>query len=236
MSLTICIPMAGKATRLGSSEVSKPLQCVDDIPMFLRVIHNLPKADRYIFLVHDKDEDTVRGLTEARSDAEYITVASQGRFKSIPEDVQLSLSYIKDGSVIVAHADQLLNWSPEHFMHYADRAKHMIIPVVLHHTVGAGFVAIDGLRGRVRDIVPKVSTDMFGLCGVYYFPDAQVCNEAVNRLGEDDMIGGSLYMESGLRRMLFWGREIDYYPIRNLWTMDTRFEIETVERMKPWQI
>jgi GTP:adenosylcobinamide-phosphate guanylyltransferase len=238
MRTTLIMPMAGKGTRMGSPSLSKPLQLVEEVPMFLRVLDCMPDVSRVVYLVKDEDEESVHKILQRdrREQSRNIVVPSKGRFTSIPADTLLGLDECKNCSVMVVHADQILCWCADHFLKYAHYLNRITVPVAMHHTSGAGFVSIDGFTGLVKDIVPKVSTDMFGLCGVYYFPSVNSCRETLSSLEERDLVGGVHYIESGIRKRLTWECPVGYYPVRNVWLMDTREDIERVERIRPWEI
>lgn len=223
--MTIIMPMGGASTRLGSPSPSKPFTLIDGTPMYLHAMYALPPSERRIVVLRQEEEH----LCNPEGEHAFIKcVEEEGR--GVVEAVKGALPYALEGSVLIAHADQVIDWSPAHFARYCERRTRPVVPVALHHTHQAGAAALDGNAERIVAITPKVSSEFWGLCGVYYFPSRSVCHEALEGLGETDLIGGQHYIECGLRRLIQKGFPVDYYPVRRVYMLDTVQQIAEFER------
>ena len=231
MSLTIVMLMGGKASRMNYPVPSKPFQMVGGEPMVRRVLANLPIAANYVFVTRH-DEAVLAGQYFS---GEGVQIIGEDVPRGIVCAALRGVNAAPPGELLLAHADQLLDWSFEHFLSYARRQERIVLPISMHHTINAGAVAISGVHQEVNAIIPKVSSELFGLCGLYYFPSAGIARKALDNMGELDLIFGQHYIESGIRNLIRQGVPVDYYPVRKVWLMDTREQLEEVERCRPWQ-
>ncbi len=231
MSLSIVMLMGGKASRMNYPVPSKPFQMVDGQPMVRRVLDNLPIAANYVFVTR-QDEAVLAGKYFS---GEGIQIIGEEVPRGIVEAALKGVNAAPPGEVLIAHADQWLDWSYEHFLSYARHRERIVLPVAMHHTTNAGAVAISGVHQEVNAIIPKVSSELFGLCGLYYFPFTGIARKALDGMGELDLVMGQHYIENGIRNLIRRGVPVDYYPVRRVWLMDTREQMEEIERTRPWQ-
>lgn len=229
--LTIVMLMGGKASRMNYPVPSKPFQMVGGEMMVQRTINNLPPADHYVLLVR-QDEAF---LAQQVFVGEDVTIIGEDSPRGIVEAALKGVNAAAPGMVMIAHADQWLDWSSDHFGSYARRKDRIVLPVAMHHTSNAGAVAINGVHQEVNAIIPKVSSELFGLCGIYWFPSTGIARDALEGMGELDLVLGQHYVENGIRKLIRRGVPVDYYPVRRVWLMDTREQLDEMERVQPWK-
>lgn len=225
--LGLIMPMGGNAERMAGAP--KPFQSVDGEAMWRRVYDNMPLPDYSVHIVR-RNDDRQLGL-----DRQYLVLRAGPVPGGVVPAVRMGLEYAApDDEILVAHADQLLQWAPDHFLSYCRRGNYPVIPVSSEYAGVTGGVFVDAHRGLVTDVMPKIGVDLFGLCGVYYFPTAKLAERILSATQPDDAANGELYIECALRRYIQHGGRVDYYPIRRVYLMDTREQLERAEEARPW--
>lgn len=224
MSYTLIIPMGGRSLRMGMPSPSKPMSMVGGRRMFEHVIENMPSDARIVLIVREEEHCIVSSMNI------NATVLCEDEPKGVIKAILSGFEHADSGPVMIAHADQVLEWCPEHFKRYAMRSQCPVLPISLSYTEQAGAAAIDGICGTVRDLVPKVTSSLFGLCGTYWFPSVEMARGALEDLGDTDLVIGQHYVECGLLRLMRKGSRVDYYPVRKVWLMDTLDQVAVFER------
>lgn len=235
-ALQILIPMAGRGQRFKDAgyDQPKPFIEVDGFPMWRRVLANLPSADRTTLLVLEEHfgrlvaEDDRIGILRvgAVTDGAACTVLlCEG------ED-------LIDGTepLLIANADQWLDWSPEHCADFVKR-DGCDGAIVTFRASGPKWSYADVREdGTVACVAEKVPISDSATCGVYYWKRAGDCFASIRRMMEKGLrVGGEYYLAPSFNEMILDGARIVAYPVPRMWGLGTPDDLKRALEAKPWR-
>lgn len=236
--LTLLVPMAGRGHRFVQAGFTtpKPFIRVNGIPMIERVLNNCPKIDKIRLGVLSEHADHVsaflsnvatRPVSWPCPEVKLLNFVTAGAASTV---LHLLEGVPNDSELLVANADQWLDWSPEHFLRYV-RSRHAdgAIPIFRASSPKWSFVDMDE-DGRIHRVVEKEAISNDATCGIYYWRTAGACRESINQMIRKGlMTNNEYYLAPSYNEMIEQGGKILGYPVPRLVGMGTPEDLAIAE-------
>jgi len=231
----ILIPMAGSGKRFREAgyELPKPLIDAGGIPMIERVLGNLPASGKVVLIVLSEQVGLI-----PPSVAGCVRVVTVGALtEGAACTVLLAEDHIESGeALLIANADQWLDWAPDHFADYCTRSGADGCIATFRASGPKWSYAEVREDGTVAAVVEKVPISSDGTCGVYWWRRASDCFAAVRRmLGKNLRVNGEFYLAPAFNEMILDGARIVAYPVPRMWGLGTPADLKLALEAKPWR-
>lgn len=233
--LQIVIPMAGRGQRFRDAgyERPKPFIDVDGEPMLHRVLDNLPTIDGSVLLLALQEHEYHLVTASASFRAHFIGAVTEGAACTVllaEDDLR------GDEPLLIANADQWLDWSPEHFVDFVRRdGCHGAIVTFRAYGPKWSYVDVreDGMIAVVAEKSP-ISND--GSCGVYYWKRAADCFDSIKSMMRKGLKhAGEYYLAPSFNELILDGARIIAYPVPRMWSMGTPDDLAHTIAAAPWR-
>jgi len=227
--MQIVIPMAGLGTRFRDAgyDLPKPLIDVDGLPMIVRVVNDLPKADRIVFVVnsaHVQEFDIGNLLLQHFADCDI--VVTDGLTEGQACSVQLAREHLDlEQDVLVAACDNthLYDLSAFHRLTKSGGPDALVWtyrnePRVYAHPNWYGWVAVAG-DGEITEISVKqpVSSNLLAdhvVSGTFWFRTAACMVANIDRLVADEIrVKNEFYLDSVPNLLLEQGMDVRVFEV-----------------------
>ena len=209
----------------------KPLIDVDGIEMWRRVALNLPAHNKRVLLVlteqqsflGDDDENTVVWIGAVTEGAACTVLLAED---SIDQDAPL----------LIANADQWLDWSPEHFIGYAKRDGCDGAIVTFRASGPKWSYAFVREDGTIAGVVEKLQVSNDGTTGVYYWRRARDCFTSIRGMMAKGLrVQNEFFLAPSFNEMILDGARIIAYPVPRMWSMGTPEDLQRTLEANPWR-
>lgn len=216
--------MAGRGQRFRDAgyERPKPFIDMDGEPMVSRVLSNLPKSKALpLLLVLREHQYYLAGVRGQQLLVEAVTGGAACT-------VLLAESSVKgDDELLVANADQWLDWSPEHFADFVER-DGCDGAIVTFRAAGPKWSYADVREdGTVAAVVEKVPISHEATCGLYYWKRASDCFDSIRAMTRKGLThAGEYYLAPSFNEMILDGARIIAYPVPRMWSMGTPDDLQ----------
>jgi NDP-sugar pyrophosphorylase family protein len=112
--INVVIPMAGEAKRYTKSNIIKPYNIIENLPMFLLSIKNLPKDLRYIFIMKKehikKYSHVIKNIENEIKN--FVIIEQEKKLNGPVATTMLAKKYINSkDSVLFVDSDQYTEWN-----------------------------------------------------------------------------------------------------------------------------
>lgn len=242
--MQIVIPMAGRGQRFRDAgyKKPKPLIDVDGKPMVWRVLSNLPRdcsgSPLLIALAEHRIELEKEGSRrlqethEAPKRFRWIENVTQGAACT----VLTAEGYVDDEPLLIANADQWLDWSPEHFVDFVQRDGCDGAIVTFRASGPKWSYAYVREDGTIAAVAEKVPISHEGTTGVYYWKRASACFASIRRMMEKNLrVNDEFYLAPSFNEMIVDGARIVAYPVPRMWSMGTPDDLQRTLAAHPWR-
>lgn len=238
---TLVVPMAGRGKRFAEAGYAapKPLIPVHGVPMFIRVLKNMPQADLTVLMVLANHADAVTSACEAHG----VDLQST-KIISLPEvtggaacTVFEAMKHLPvNNPLVVANADQWLDWSPEHFSRFCSSTQaDGVVPVFRASGPKWSYAAI-GDDGTITQIVEKVQISRDATCGVYAYRQAWIAAAAIDRMVKRGAtVNGEYYLAPAYNEMIVDGARVLAYPVPRMFGMGTPEDLRAATDAAPFE-
>jgi NDP-sugar pyrophosphorylase family protein len=228
--MKIIIPMAGKGKAFNDAGYTfpKPLIDINDKPMIQIVVENLNLIGDYIFLVQKEQHDkfSMKELLNLfQPNCKIITIDhnTQGAAKT----VLLAKDLINnDEELIIANADQWVNWNPQHFLSFlrSKNADGGIVTFISTHPRWS-FVKI-GEDNLVTEVAEKKPISNIATAGIYYFKKGRYFVEGVEEMIRKNIhINNEFYIVPSFNEIIKQHSKIYSYPVAEMKGLGTPEEL-----------
>jgi dTDP-glucose pyrophosphorylase len=206
------IPMAGLGTRFSDEgyKLSKPLIPVSGEPMIIKVIRDLPKADKWIFVIRQEHKDYGVDDLIKKEIPEAIFIVVQGTTEGQACTCMLAEEHLNsDEELFIAACDNGFLYNKEKFEELKNREDVDSIVWTLTQMdmlkkkpTAFGWYKLDEDKETINDISVKVpvSEDPFNdhaVCATFWFKHAKDFAQATNNMIEQDYrINNEFYVDS----------------------------------------
>ena len=222
--MTIVMPMAGRSQRFKDAGYgrSKYYEIFHQQCMYRHVMKCLPEANQIIFVCLEEDRDLMRAdgmATLPREQVLFIPEVTDGPASTVLK----TKGWIDpEEELLVVHADQILDWSPAHFLSSIRREweyKSLIsgaIPIVRKSVDDWGYVDVDLDSGLIVRVSEKVRTGEDVICGVYWFKSAEIAFDAMEGVQRECKADGNEnYVGTAYNWMIARGYQVlPYYVFK----------------------
>ena len=235
--LQVLIPMAGKGRRFAEAgyALPKPFIDVDGRPMVSRVIENLPVCRRSV---------TLNALEEHRAMAEALPLLHRVErilWGANPNGTAASIYDLRkefdpEDPLLVANADQWLDWSPEHFASFVSRDGCDGAIVTFRASGAKWSYAKFGDDMVITEVAEKVSISQDGNCGIYYWRKARSCFQSIGRMiAANRRVNNEFYLAPSYNEMIVDGTRVIAYPVPRMWGLGTPSDLKATLEVCPWR-
>ncbi len=207
-NIHLIFPMSGQGVRFQKAGYKdpKPLICVNNSPMIVRLLNAFPGEWTCTFVLADNHKDTALPdtLRNLRSDAQifFIPPHKQGPITPIIKALE---SIKEDQPILISYCDYGMIWDAHHFRDFVfstDCDACVISYKGFHahyHTQTPYAYSLLNEYGQVVKIKEKGwftqnREDEYASCGAYYFKNKKILNEAIKFQIDNDMqLNGEFY-------------------------------------------
>jgi UDP-N-acetylglucosamine diphosphorylase / glucose-1-phosphate thymidylyltransferase / UDP-N-acetylgalactosamine diphosphorylase / glucosamine-1-phosphate N-acetyltransferase / galactosamine-1-phosphate N-acetyltransferase len=238
--ITLLIPMAGAGSRFSQAGYLRPKPLIDvaGVPMFLRVMTNMGYVDETVLIVQSKHHDEiVREVANWKDKypkhnawGKVSTVCldelTEGAACTVLRGIEDCVQW--DSELIVANADQWLDWSPDHFYAYLRRrGADGGIPTFTASDSKWSFVNVKQPEGEVCAVAEKIPISDRATCGVYYYRTAAICRDAIGSMIKKNLrVNGEFYLAPTYNEMIVEGKKTLEYPVPRMYGMGTPSDLD----------
>lgn len=223
--------MAGRGKRFEEAGYTfpKPLIDIDGKPMIQLVIENLNLPGNHIFICQKEhlEKYAIKDLLELiKKGSEIISIDKITEGAAIT--VLLAKSMINnDEELIIANSDQLLDWSPQHFLSFM-RKKNVdggIVTFISTHPKWS-FVKVDE-GGYVKEVAEKRPISNIATVGIYYFKKGRYFVEAAEKMVKKNVrVNNEFYVAPTYNEMILEGKKILSYPVAEMRGLGTPEDLQ----------
>jgi NDP-sugar pyrophosphorylase family protein len=169
--LTVIIPMGGYGKRFSAAGyiIPKPFLPVHGKTMLENVIENMTFKNRQCRFVLVARRELLEYVIELTKRVKC-DVVFDDEMMGAANGVYLTRGIIDDNDeILIVNSDQLLNWTPEHFIDFIDRENADGAIVTFHsHNPKWSFVQIDE-SGAITYVKEKEPISNIATAGIFYF-------------------------------------------------------------------
>jgi len=218
--LTILIPMSGEGKRFKEAgyKVPKPLLDVFGKPMIQRVVECLGLEGEYIFIVrHDLNADDL--LKSICKDCAIITtrVLTEGAACS----TLLAKEQINnDHPLLIANADQLVDWRPLEFLEAMKDADAGILTFPACEPKWS-YVTTDQ-NGLVAEVAEKKVISNIATVGIYYYRHgSEYVKYAERMISKNIRVNGEFYVAPVFNEYIQDGKKVKTFQCEKMYGLGT---------------
>lgn len=171
--MKVLIPMAGAGSRFFQAGYKKPKPLIDVAgkPMIQRVVQNINLPDvEHIFIVQashiGKYPEIKEYLKKCVKNSRIVTI--DGVTEGAACTTLLAEGYIDDSPLLIANADQWVDWDSEHFIQFSKKHDGTI-PFFLSDSPKHSYSRIDYSTGYITQVAEKQVISNFATVGIYYW-------------------------------------------------------------------
>jgi len=229
----ILIPLAGAGSRFFKAGYTdpKPLIEVSGKPMIQRVIENInmPKNE-HIFIVqkpHIEKYPKIKQYLENCVEKATI-VEIEGLTEGAACTTLLAKEYIdNDQPLLIANADQWVDWNPEHFLNFASKTDGCI-PFFLSDSPKHSYSRVNFSNGLVTQVAEKQVISNFATVGIYYWAKgSQYVSCAEEMINKNIRFNNEFYICPVYNILInSKGGNVKPYPVYEMRGMGTPEELE----------
>ncbi|HEY2883241.1 MAG TPA: NTP transferase domain-containing protein [Pirellulales bacterium] len=247
--MQIIVPMAGLGQRFVDAgyALPKPLIDVAGLPMVVRVVHDLPEADRIVFLVHpDQARQFEIEAVLQRHFPHCHVIATPGLTAGQACTVRLAAPAIDwDDQVLVAACDATHLYDAALFDALrADRSIDCLVwtyrgePRVLAKPTAYGWVrtAPNGLDVQAISCKTPISNNLLDdpvVSGFFWFRSAREMSAAIDQMvAENRRVNNEFYMDVTPNVLIGQGRRVVNFAVEKYIGWGTPHDLEDYQR---WQ-
>jgi len=175
--MKVLIPMAGAGSRFFQAGYKKPKPLIDVAgkPMIQRVVQNinLPDAE-HIFIVqasHIGRYPEIKEYLEKCVKNSRI-VLTDGLTEGAACTTLLAQGYIDNSPLLIANADQWVDWDSEHFINFSKKYDGTI-PFFLSDSPKHSYSRVNYSTGLITQVAEKQVISNFATVGIYYWNDGR---------------------------------------------------------------
>lgn len=205
--------------------VPRPFVLLHGVPMFIRILTNLPRSARTIILCHEKYQQLVYQAAGMHGiDNGSMRVVTYNGFHGTEIDlVACAMKNVEpDDTLLVSRVFNWIDWSPDHFGKYCKHTQaDGVIPTRRVHGDKKHYYIHTDSDGSVIDISGALQSEEHD-CDVYYFRRAQFCLDAIIEMSMGPH-GGGLAM--AYNHMISKGAKVIAYPVPKVYEFMTKDEI-----------
>ena len=225
-TMNIVIPAAGRGAAFHRAGYTFPKALIDvnGAPMIQRVVDNININAHYIFLVKKEDREKynidmmfkllVNSFTVVEVDVETEGAACT---------VLLAKSLINtDDPLIIANADQLVEWNSNEFMYKMQERKPegAIVTFKSTHPMWS-FVKTDK-DGIVIEVAEKRPISDTATVGMYYWNrGSDFVRYAEQMIHHNKRVNGEFFVCPVYNEAIEDGKKIETYAVENMWSLGT---------------
>lgn len=239
--INIVIPMAGRGQRFLDQgyKTPKPLLEVNGKTMIEWVVKSMhmPGA-KYVFIIrkdHEKDYDLKNFLVKTFPNSEIVVIdkLTDGALCT----VLLAKKHIdNDTPIIIKDCDQIIDWSPSHFLKHVKRnsADGAIVTIATQKS-NYSYAKLGKDNKTVIQTAEKMVISPFGAAGVYYFgKGSDLVKYAQQMIDKNIRTNNEFYVCPVYNEFIEDGKVIHNYPIAQIFGLNTpeEFEKEKDEAIK----
>jgi dTDP-glucose pyrophosphorylase len=232
--LNILCPIGGRGTRTVAHGEFKPLIEIFKKPMIQVVVENLNLKGRYIFVVSDEhyEKYTLKyllPLITRENECVIVKEPAEGR-QGAATGCLLAKEYINnDEPLIIANADQWIDWSSEHFFKFVERNNSDAALLSFYGEASKwSFAKIDERSGLVTETVekPKTPVSTVACVGVFYYKHGKYFVDGAERMIKlDKRTGSEFYVCPVMNELIEDGKKVYNYPIAEMCGLGTSDDI-----------
>lgn len=231
--LQIVIPMAGRGRRFAEAgyDVPKPFIALGGVEMWRVVALNLPRHGRRVLLSLEEHRSW---LPDEEGDIVVrVGVVTEGAACTL----LLSEEHVDaDAPLLVANADQWLDWSSEHFASFVEH-DGCDGAIVTFRASGPKWSYADVREdGTIAEVAEKVQISHDATCGLYWWRRAGDCFGAIRSMIEKGVrVNNEFYLCPSYNEMILDGARIIAYPVPRMWGMGTPEDLQRTMEAYPWR-
>lgn len=247
--MQIVVPMAGLGQRFVDAgyQLPKPLVPVDGVPMFVRAVEELPRADRYVFVVHpDHVRDHRIDTVISRHFPGGRVVVTPGLTRGQACTVRLACAELDPhDSVLVAACDNSHLYDAGRFAEVVrDESLASLIWTyrndqrVLVKPTAHGWVDVVGASNAVKRVsckVPLSATPLsdHAISGCFWFRSAAELRELIDAsVAAGDTVNNEFYLDTIPNRLVQAGRRVEVFEVEKYIGWGTPQDLEDYERWR----
>jgi NDP-sugar pyrophosphorylase family protein len=232
--MKIVIPMAGRGSRFAQVgyTMPKPLIDVHGKAMIHRVVENIGLSGHYIFLVLKEHYNKyclqyLLPLICGNNKCDIIVVDQVTEGAACT--VLLSKDFINnDEELLIANSDQLLDWSPLHFINYmiTKNADGGIVTFLASHPKWS-FAKVEESTGLITEVAEKNPISNHATAGIYYFKQGcMFVKSAEQMISKDIRVNGEFYVCPIFNELINDSYNIYNYPVPQIHGIGTPEDLE----------
>lgn len=229
----IVIPMAGRGQRFidAGYATPKPLLKIDNQFIIKHIIDTmrLPGAE-FIFIIR---KDMVDGfqfdkvLKEIEPNAKIVVIdeITQG---SICTVLKAKEHFDDECPVIIKDCDQIINWTPEHFIEFVSRRKADGAIINIHTDRPNYSFSRVNPEGIIIETAEKSVISNYGSVGIYYFAKGKELIKYAQKMIEKNVrVNNEFYTAPVYNQYIQDFKTIIHYPIAEMFQLGTPEEYAT---------
>lgn len=231
--MNIILPMAGRGRRFAERGYTfpKPLIEVHDRPMIQIVVDNINLDGRYIFIVQKEHCDKyslnyLLPLISKPNECEIIQVdcITEGAACT----VLLAEEFIdNEEELIIANADQWIDWSPSHFVDFIHRKEIDGAILTFNSTHPKHSFCRINDEGIITEVAEKKPISNHATVGMYYFRRGSDFVRATNQMiSKNIRTNNEFYICPVYNELIQGGGRIYSYPVVEMKGLGTPEELE----------
>jgi NDP-sugar pyrophosphorylase family protein len=236
--MQILIPMAGKGRRFAEAgyKLPKPFIDVDGEPMIRRVLTNLPLSTPTTLNILEEHRELAWGVAETLPGS-FKMVEGANPLGTAASILDMAHEFDQDEPLLIANSDQLMDWSPDHFVDFVERDGCDGAIVTFRASGPKWSYAKCDDDMVVQQVAEKDPISQDATVGVYYFRRAGFCFEAIERMiVANRSVNGEFYTCPCYNELLIDGRRIIAYPVPRMFGMGTPADLKATLEARPWAV
>lgn len=220
--INILIPMAGEGSRFKEAGYTfpKPLISVNGKPMIQVVVENLGFEANYIFVVqgwHCREYNMEYMLRLIAPGC--VIIEQEGKLEGAAHTTLLAKEYLDDKPLIIANADQYMEWSPMDFYYKMIETKADGGILTFHATHPKwSYVRLEG--DNVVEVAEKKPISTNATVGVYYWSKGtEYVKYAEQMIAKGIQTRGEYYVAPVYNEAIADGKKIKTFDVDKMWGM-----------------
>jgi len=231
--MNVLIPMAGAGSRFKKAGYNNPKPLIDVLgkPMIQRVIENINMPDmKHIFIVQKQhiEENPEIGEYLRKCVKKSIVVLIDGLTEGAACTTLLAKEHIdSDEPLLIANADQWVDWVPSHFLEFASKADGCI-PYFLSNSPKHSYSRVDYTSGNITQVAEKQVISNLATVGIYYWSKGSEYVSCAEEMIRKNIRFNNEFYICPVYNILINSRggEVKPYPVFEMRGMGTPAELE----------
>ena len=231
--MNIVIPMAGRGERFKARGYTfpKPLIEIRDKPMIQIAIENFNLKGKYVFLVQKEHYkkyslNYLLPLISKPNECEIIQV--DGVTEGAACTALLAKQVIdNEEELIIANADQWIDWSPSHFINFVHKKKMDGVILTFNSTHPKHSFCRINDEGLITEVAEKKPISNLATVGIYYFKrGSDFVKSSEQMISKDIRTNNEFYICPVYNELIEGGSIIYPYPVVEMRGLGTPEELE----------